>query len=192
VIKYLLNKVDALLIGGGMAYTFLKAQGKNVGNSLVENDLLDTAKDVLHSFKTKSVSLFLPVDHMIANNISNNAQTLIVTDEEGIPPGYQGVDIGPQTIELFKNQIKAAKTVFWNGPLGIFEYPNFAKGTYAIADTVANLEATTTIVGGGDSVSAVRHANLAHKITHLSTGGGASLEFIEQGTLPGLDALSDI
>lgn len=191
VIKSLLSKVDNLLIGGGMAYTFLKAQGKNVGNSIVENDLLDTAKDVLQAFKKAGVTLQLPIDHLIADQISNNAQTRIVSAEEGIPPGFQGVDIGPQTIEEFKSQINIGKTVFWNGPLGIFEIPNFAKGTYAIADTVANLQATT-IVGGGDSVSAVRHANLAHKITHLSTGGGASLEFIEYGTLPGLDALSEI
>lgn len=190
VIKSLLSKVDNLLIGGGMAYTFLKAQGKNVGNSIVENDLLDTAKDVLQAFKKAGVTLQLPIDHLIADQISNNAQTRIVSAEEGIPLGFQGVDIGPQTIEEFKSQINIGKTVFWNGPLGIFEIPNFAKGTYAIADTVANLQATT-IVGGGDSVSAVRHANLAHKITHLSTGGGASLEFIEYGTLPGLDALSE-
>ncbi len=190
VIKSLLKKVDCLLIGGGMAYTFLKAQGKNVGNSIVENDLLDTAKDVLQSFKKAGVTLQLPVDHLIAAQVSNNAQTRIVTSEEGIPPGFQGVDIGPSTIQEFTSQINIAKTVFWNGPLGIFEYSNFAKGTYAIAESVANLPGTT-IVGGGDSVSAIQHANLAHKISHLSTGGGASLEFIEFGTLPGLEALSN-
>lgn len=190
VIKTLLKKVDTLLIGGGMAYTFLKAQGKNIGNSLVENDLVDTAKDVLQSFEKAQVSLQLPIDHVVVAHVSNSAETRIVTSEEGIPPGFQGVDIGPLTIEEFKKQINIAKTVFWNGPLGIFEFPNFAKGTYAIAESVANLSGTT-IVGGGDSVSAIQHANLAHKITHLSTGGGASLEFIEYGTLPGLDALSD-
>jgi phosphoglycerate kinase len=190
VIKSLLKKADCLLIGGGMAYTFLKAQGVSIGNSLVENDLVDTAEDVLRSFEKAGVSLQLPIDHIIADQISNSAQMRTVTSEEGIPPGFQGVDIGPLTIEEFKSQISIGKTVFWNGPLGIFEVPNFAKGTYAIADAVSNLSGTK-IVGGGDSVSAIQHANLAHKISHLSTGGGASLEFIEFGTLPGIEALSD-
>lgn len=186
VLNALRDKVDTLLIGGGMAYTFYKALGYSIGNSIYEEKLIDQAKEILHSYKQAGVRLILPLD----NVITKDGETRIVKTEEGIPDGFKGVDIGPLTITEYENQLKVAKTVLWNGPVGVFEDPNFAKGTNKMAEVIGDLNATT-IVGGGDSVAAIHAANMTHKITHLSTGGGATLEFLEYGTLPGIEALSD-
>lgn len=188
VIQSLIKKVDALLIGGGMAYTFLKAQGKKIGNSIHEDASLDDARNILKECQNAGVKLLLPVDFVIAQKIENNVQTQIVTADQGIPDGYEGADIGPKTVELFNNELKKAQTILWNGPLGVFEIPTFAKGTNAIAKFLSGLK-SVRIVGGGDSVSAIQNAGLGEKFTHLSTGGGASLEYIEFGTLPGIEAL---
>jgi phosphoglycerate kinase len=187
VIENLLNKVDRLLIGGGMAYTFLKARGVEVGNSLVEEEKLHTAKKILERAETKGVPLILPVDHIIATDAVVDAQAR-TTNDATIPAGFKGLDIGPKTLAKFTDSIKDAKTIFWNGPVGVFEIPAFAKGTIELAKAVANTSATT-VVGGGDSVAAVNRAGVASKITHISTGGGASLEFIEGKELPGIKAL---
>lgn len=191
VIHSLIKKANAIFIGGGMAFTFLKAQGFDIGDSIHEDDLLKDAQEILNTCQKESVSLFLPQDHVIANKISEDAEVKIVDNEKGIPKGFQGVDIGPQTVQTYSAVIKDAATVLWNGPLGIFEVKKFALGTFAIAKVLANLDATT-IVGGGDSIAALQSAHLADKITHLSTGGGASLEYIELGTLPGIEALTDV
>ncbi len=191
VLKALIPKVDALLIGGGMAYTFFKAQGWAIGDSICEDEWLNEARSIMEACRAKGVKLLLPVDNVMADQPRNGAHTKIIDPQQGIPAGFQGVDIGPGTIRLFTQQLQDAATVFWNGPLGIFEQSDFAKGTQAIAKVVAQLHATT-IVGGGDSIAALQAAGLADKITHLSTGGGASLEFIEQGTLPGIEALSNV
>jgi phosphoglycerate kinase len=190
VIKSLIDKVDALFIGGGMAYTFLKAKGIEIGNSLLEKDLVEEAKYILEKAKNTNVALYLPFDSIIVEKLDNNAPFKIVDTDQGIPNGYQGVDIGPKTIEFYRSQLKKACTVLWNGPLGIFEMSNFAKGTNAIALALSQLNATT-IVGGGDSIAAIQMAGVTNKITHISTGGGASLEFIELGTLPGIEVLSN-
>lgn len=190
VIKTLLTKVDALFIGGGMSYTFMKAQGIPIGDSIHEDAFLEEAKEILLLIKKSKCKLFLPQDFVVADRFSNHAQTEIVEIAKGIPAGYQGMDIGPKTIEQYVNELKKASTIFWNGPVGVFEFPNFAKGTNAIAQTLAKLSAIT-IVGGGESVAAVHAAGVADKITHISTGGGASLELIEFGKLPGIEALSD-
>lgn len=190
VLKALISKVDALLIGGGMAYTFFKAQGISIGNSIHEDDLLDQAKEIIRACKAAGKKLLLPVDIVVVSTISNDAKMKTVDSSKGIPDGLEGVDIGPKTIQLFTQQLKDAATVFWNGPLGVFEQSNFAKGTNAIAKAIASLKATT-IVGGGDSIAALQAAGVADKITHISTGGGASLEYIEFGKLPGIEALSD-
>ena len=183
VIKALLKKVDALLVGGGMTYTFLKAQGIDIGNSLCEDALLAEANEIL-SIDSK---LQLPLDHVVADQFNNEAHTKIV---KIIPSGFQGMDIGPETIYHYNSLLQKAATVFWNGPLGVFEFPNYAKGTQAIAKTLAQLK-VTTIVGGGDSVVAIKKAGLTDQFTHLSTGGGASLEYIEHGKLPGIEALTE-
>ncbi len=188
VIKSLIGKIDSLLVGGAMAYTFLKAKGVSVGDSLYEPDLVDKAKGIMESFEKAGVQLKLPVDHVIVNDITENALMHIVDNDQGIPEGYFGVDIGPKTIEVYSNELKNASTVLWNGPLGVFEISKFAKGTKAIANALAGVNATK-IVGGGDSVAAIRQGSLVHLFTHLSTGGGASLEYIEFGTLPGIEAL---
>lgn len=191
VLKALIQKVDTLLIGGGMAYTFLKAQGIPIGNSIHEDDFLELAKEVIQGCKQKKVILQLPVDLVVADKIDENAETRLISVEvEGIPEGFEGVDIGPKTKELFTKYLQEAKTIFWNGPVGVFELPKFAEGTNAIAKVIADLPAKK-IVGGGDSVAAVQQLNLAEKMTYISTGGGASLEYIEFGTLPGIEALSD-
>lgn len=187
VIENLLNKVDRLLIGGGMAYTFLKARGVEVGSSLVEEEKIHTAKKILERAETKGVPLILPVDHIIAANATAEAQVR-TTNDATIPAGFKGLDIGPRTLERFEDSIKDAKTIFWNGPVGVFEIPAFAKGTIELAKAVANTTATT-VVGGGDSVAAVNKTGVASKITHISTGGGASLEFVEGKELPGIKAL---
>ncbi len=191
VIRNLLHKVDALLIGGAMAYTFLKAQGKQVGKSLVEDDKLELAKELLHEAKSKNVHLLLPLDHVVAPKIDADAKTTIVLDAEGIPAEQMGLDIGPETVAAFSSEIDRAKTIVWNGPMGVFEVAPFAKGTMKIAEAVAANSEATSIVGGGDSVAAVHQAGVADKITHISTGGGASLEFLEGKQLPGVEALTD-
>lgn len=187
VIENLLNLVDKLVIGGGMAYTFLKAKGHTIGKSLFEEDKLYTANKILERAKTKGIEILLPVDHVIAAEISDTAKSE-VTSGADIPDGMMGLDIGPKTLTEFKKAIGAAKTIFWNGPLGVFETEQFSKGTMEIARLVADTKAMT-VIGGGDSVTAVNKAGVAAKISHISTGGGASLEFIEGRKLPGLTAL---
>ncbi len=189
VINNLLEKVDTLIIGGGMAYTFMKALGEEVGDSLLEADYLDYAKEMMEKAEKKGVKLLIPVDTVVAKEFSNDAEHKTV-GRGGIEAGWQGLDIGEKTIALYKDAIKDAKTVVWNGPMGVFEMPNFAKGTNAIAQALAEINATT-IIGGGDSVAAVNQAGLGDKMTHISTGGGASLEFLEGKELPGIAALND-
>ncbi len=191
VIKHLLDKVDSLIIGGGMAYTFLKALGEQVGKSLVEEDKLELARQLLQEAKTRKLKLLLPVDHVAADKIDNNARLTKVDQGQPIPANLMGLDIGPKTIELFEEEIARARTILWNGPMGVFEVPAFAKGTFKIARAVADNPGALSIVGGGDTVSAVRAAGVADKMTHISTGGGASLEFLEGKKLPGVDALTD-
>lgn len=188
VIDNLLSKVDTLVIGGGMAYTFLKAQGFTVGTSLVEEDKVEYAKEMIDKAKAKGVNLLLPVDHITADQFSAEA-TPVVTEAENIQDGYMGLDIGPKTAEIYANAVKSAKTVVWNGPMGVFEFDNFAKGTIAVAKALAESDATT-IIGGGDSAAAVNILGFGDKMTHISTGGGASLEFLEGKALPGIEALN--
>ena len=191
VIRHSMERVDALLIGGGMAYTFLKAMGQEVGKSLVENDKLDLARELMAVAKQRKLKLLLPVDHVVASTIAVDADTDVVSEGEAIPSDKIGLDIGPKTIELFRDEIERAKMIMWNGPMGVFEVEPFALGTMAIARAVADNRAAVTIVGGGDSVAAVHVAGVADQITHISTGGGASLEFLEGQTLPGVSALTD-
>ncbi|GAB4234784.1 MAG: phosphoglycerate kinase [Chlamydiales bacterium] len=188
VIKALIEKVDALLIGGGMAYTFLKAQGLSIGNSIFEEEYLDTANDILGRCIEKQVHFLLPHDLIVADAIREDADILTV-DAKEIPDGYEGVDIGPIAIEEFTEELQKAKTIFWNGPLGVYEVSLFSNGTKAIAEALADTSGIK-IVGGGDSVSALNAIGAAKKMTHVSTGGGASLEFIEKGTLPGIEVLT--
>ena len=188
VIRNLMNKVDALIIGGGMAFTFLKAQGEPVGKSLVEEDKIDLARQLLQQAKTHKMKFLLPVDHVVADKIDANAAVQTVSR---IPANLMALDIGPKTVELFAKEIAGARTIVWNGPMGVFEVAPFAKGTFKIAQAVAENAGATSIVGGGDSVSAVHAAGVADKITHISTGGGASLEFLEGKKLPGVEALTD-
>ena len=189
VIDSLLDKVDTLMIGGGMAYTFFKAQGYNVGNSLCEVEKTDLALETMEKAKSKGVKLLLPIDTKIGKEFKPDTESKTVALTE-IPDGWEGFDIGEKTIEMFKNELKSAKTVIWNGPLGLFEFDQFAIGTNEIAKTLADLDATT-IIGGGDSAAAVTKAGLADKMTHISTGGGASLEFLEGKKLPGIECLQD-
>jgi len=190
VIRNLLDKVDALIIGGGMAYTFLKAQGEQVGKSLVEEDKIDLARNLLKEVKNHKVKFLLPTDHVVAEKIDLNA--IVQTVGSGhIPANLMALDIGLKTIEVFTDEIARAATILWNGPMGVFEVAPFAKGTFKIAHAVAENVGATSIVGGGDSVSAVNAAGVADKITHISTGGGASLEFLEGKKLPGVEALTD-
>jgi len=188
VIENLLVKCDAIIIGGGMAYTFLKAQGKTIGNSKLEKDKIDLAKSLLDKAAALKKEIILPVDHVVVDKVDPNAPTAIVG--ENIPDGKIAVDIGPKTIALFESKLKVAQTVVWNGPMGIFEMDAFAKGTEAVAKFLAGLKATT-IIGGGDSAAAVAKFKLQDRMTHISTGGGASLEFLEGKKLPGIEALSD-
>ncbi len=190
VIQNLLTKVDALIIGGAMAYTFLKAQGQKVGRSRVEEDKLDLARELLKQAKSRNVKLLLPVDHIAADKIDASAKPHTIAIGEPIPDNLMGLDIGPETVEQFSEEVSRAATIIWNGPMGVFEMPPFAKGTFKIARAVAENAGATSIVGGGDSVSAVKAAGVADKISHISTGGGASLEFLEGKTLPGVEALS--
>ena len=189
VIDSLLEKVDTLLIGGGMAYTFFKAQGYNVGNSICELDKLELAKEAMAKAKAKGVNLVLPVDTKIGKEFKPDTESKTVAWTE-IPDGWEGFDIGEKTIEIFSEEVKKAKTVIWNGPLGLFEFPQFSIGTNSIARLLATIDAKT-IIGGGDSASAVKNAGLADKMTHISTGGGASLEFLEGKKLPGIECLQD-
>lgn len=189
VIRNLLEKVDSLLIGGGMAYTFIKAQGGAIGDSLCEEDKLDLARDLLAEAREKGVRLLLPVDTVIADAFSEEANTRTVAAGE-IPDGWQGLDIGPKTVELYCDAVKDAGTVIWNGPMGVFEFEKFAVGTKAVAEALSKTDAIT-IIGGGDSAAAVQQLGYADKMTHISTGGGASLEFMEGKVLPGIACLQD-
>jgi phosphoglycerate kinase len=188
VIENLLTKVNTLIVGGAMAYTFLKAQGQPVGKSRVEDDKLDLAKKILQDAKSRNVKFLLPVDHVVADKLEAGAKTQTV---KSIPDDLMGLDIGPESVELFSDEISRAATIVWNGPMGVFEIPAFAKGTFKLARAVADNAGATSIVGGGDSVSAVTAAGVADKISHISTGGGASLEFLEGKELPGVKALTD-
>ncbi|MBE6900578.1 MAG: phosphoglycerate kinase [Ruminococcaceae bacterium] len=189
VITNLLEKVDTLIVGGAMAYTFLKAEGHNVGISLCEEDKLELASELLAKAKEKGVSLLLPVDHIAADKFDENAEPVAV-DGKDIPEGLMGMDIGAKSVELFKEAVKNAKTVIWNGPMGVFEFKNFAGGTFAVAEAIAETDCIS-IIGGGDSVAAVTKLGFADKMTHISTGGGASLEFLEGLELPGIAALNE-
>lgn len=189
VINSLLDKVDTLIIGGGMAYTFLKANGDTIGNSICENDKLDLAKELYEKAKQKGVKLMLPIDHMVGKNFAADTESMIV-ERNNIPDGWEGLDIGPATITKFKTGINHAGTVIWNGPMGVFEFEKFATGTKAIAKAVADSGAIS-IIGGGDSAAAVEQLGYAAQMTHISTGGGASLEFLEGLELPGIACLND-
>ena len=190
VINTLIDKADEVFIGGAMVFTFLKAQGQNIGNSLFEEDQIEGAKTIMHNCINKGISLNLPLDLKIADNFSNNANTQIVSSGENIPEKWMGMDIGPRTISIWAEKLKLAKTIFWNGPLGVFEMKNFMQGTIAIAKALS-LSSGITIVGGGDSIAAINALKLENKFTHLSTGGGASLKYIEKGSLPAIEVLSD-
>ena len=189
VINNLLEKVDTLLIGGGMAYTFFKAEGLNIGSSLCEDDKLDLAKELIEKAKKKNVKLLLPIDVVVAKEFSSDAESKVVKVDE-IEDGWEGMDIGPETIKQFEEILKNAKTIMWNGPLGVFEFDKFAKGTNEIAKIIGNTDAIT-VIGGGDSAAAIEKAGMADKMTHISTGGGASLEFLEGKNLPGISCLQD-
>jgi phosphoglycerate kinase len=191
VIQNLLQKVDAIIVGGGMAYTFLKAQGEQVGKSLVEEDKIELARDLLQQAKSRKIKFLLPTDHVIADRVEAGASTKVIGHGEPIPANMMALDIGPETIESFSEEVARARTIVWNGPMGVFELPPFAKGTFKIAQAVAENPGAISIVGGGDSVAAIKAAGMADKITHISTGGGASLEFLEGKKLPGVEALTE-
>ncbi len=191
VIRNLLDKVDSFVIGGGMAYTFLKAQGKEIGKSLLEADKLELAGQLLAEAKARNVRMLLPVDHVVADKVDPGARPRTIAKGEPIPADQIGLDIGPETIELFAVEIARARTIVWNGPMGVFEMEPFARGTMKIAHAVADNAGATSIVGGGDSVAAVHKAGVADQIKHISTGGGASLEFLEGKQLPGVEALTN-
>jgi phosphoglycerate kinase len=190
-IRNLLPKVDAIIIGGGMAYTFLKAEGQEVGKSLLEADKVELAKELIADAKEKKVRMLLPVDHVVADRFDAAAVGTIIPEGQPIPADKMALDIGPATIEKFSVEIASARTILWNGPMGVFEFDQFSNGTIKIAKAVAGNSGATSIVGGGDSVAAVHKADVADKITHISTGGGASLEFLEGKKLPGVEALTD-
>ncbi len=191
VIRNLLTKVNSLIVGGGMAYTFLKAQGKEIGKSLLEADKVDLARQLLEEAKQRNVRFLLPIDHIVALKPETNAVQQLIGEGQPIPADRMALDIGPKTIELFSEEISRARTIVWNGPMGVFEVPGFSRGTFKIAHAVAENVGATSIVGGGDTVSAVHAAEVADKMTHISTGGGASLEFLEGKKLPGVEALTD-
>lgn len=192
VISNLLGKVDKLLIGGGMAFTFLKAQGKEIGKSLLEEEKIDLAKEVLEKAKNSNVKFLLPVDFNVADEFKNESPSMVVK-ADAIPSDKMGLDIGPESIKLFKQELENSKTIVWNGPMGVFEMDNFAKGTFAIAQVLAEVTSknAVTIIGGGDSAAAISKAGLDNKVSHVSTGGGASLEFLEGKVLPGVNALTN-
>ena len=189
VIRNLLEKADVVIVGGGMAYTFQKAKGYEVGTSLCEDGCIELAKELMQQAKEKNVQLLLPVDNVVAAEFSNDAVRKVV-DSDKIPADMMGMDIGPKTVELFCNAIKTAKTVVWNGPMGVFEMSNFANGTKQVAKAIAETDCVS-IIGGGDSAAAIKQLGFADKVTHVSTGGGASLEFLEGKVLPGIDCLGD-
>ena len=189
VIDSLLEKVDVLLIGGGMAYTFYKALGYKIGNSICEDDKIDLAKELMKKAEEKGVKMLLPIDNKLGKEFSANTETMYA-DRESIPDGWEGLDIGPKTIELYAEELRKAKTVIWNGTVGVAEFEIFATGTNELAKVLADLDATT-IIGGGDTAAAIQKAGVADKMTHVSTGGGASLEFIEGKKLPGIECLLD-
>jgi phosphoglycerate kinase len=191
VITHLMAKVDALIVGGGMAYTFLKAQGHEIGKSLLEADKVGLAAQILADAKAHHVKFLLPVDHVVADKVAADARIQQIGVGKPIPADMMALDIGPETVELFSTEISLARTIVWNGPMGVFEIEAFAKGTKKIAYAVADNGAAVSIVGGGDTVAAVKAAGMADKITHISTGGGASLEFLEGKKLPGVEALSN-
>jgi phosphoglycerate kinase len=190
VINHLLDKVDTLVIVGGMAYTFQRALGVTTGKSLVEEDKIEVAKEALEKAKAKGVKLLLPVDNILADSFSPDAKTQEWDTSKNFPTDWQGLDIGPKTIAQITEIVSNARTIVWNGPAGVFEFPRFAIGTNAIAKAVAANSAATSIIGGGDSVAAINQAGYADKVTHVSTGGGASLEFLEGKKLPGVEALT--
>jgi phosphoglycerate kinase len=190
VIENLIPRVDRLLIGGAMAYTFLKSQGKPVGTSLVEDDKLDAARDILERAKARGLTLLLPVDHVVASKAEAGVPTETLAVDDAKIRDRMGLDIGPRTAKAYADALGDARTVVWNGPMGVFEIEAFAQGTIAVANAVADVKGTT-IVGGGDSIAAVKKAGVADRITHISTGGGASLEFLGGRTLPGVAALPD-
>jgi len=193
VINNLLTKVDTLIVGGGMAYTFYKAEGKEIGTSLLEVEKIDLAKEVLENAKKSGIKFLLPVDVVVASEFNNDSPATVVS-VDAMPADKMGLDIGPETIKLFSNELKNAKTIVWNGPMGVFEMDNFATGTNAIAQVLADVTATgsITVIGGGDSAAAITKAGLKDKVSHVSTGGGASLEFLEGKALPGVVALNDV
>jgi phosphoglycerate kinase len=191
VIQNLLDKVDTLVIVGGMAYTFYRSKGVATGKSLVEEDKIDLARQTLEKAKAKGVNLLLPVDNILADKFDNGAKTQPWDTSKDFPADWQGLDIGPKSVAAIEDVVTHARTIVWNGPAGVFEFPNFAKGTNAIARAVAANKAATSIIGGGDSVSAINQAGVASQITHISTGGGASLEFLEGKKLPGVEALTN-
>lgn len=190
VLESLLTKVDRLIVGGGMAYTFLKAKGLSVGASLVEDDMLETARQILQKAYETHIYIYLPIDHIVTTEFSPDAESHHVA-RGNIDSNQMGMDIGPLTVDKFKGALKGAKTVFWNGPVGVFEFPKFANGTMMIAKAISELPDCVTVIGGGDSVSAVNKSGVAAKISHISTGGGASLELVEGKVLPGVAALLD-
>jgi 3-phosphoglycerate kinase len=189
VIENLLDKVDYLIIGGGMAYTFLRAKGYGIGTSICEEEKLDLAKTIMKKAQEKGVELLLPVETVVSKEFSDSSESMVVASDS-IPDDYMGMDIGPKTIDLFSDVVRKAKTVIWNGPMGVFEMPKFAVGTKAVAKAVSEADATT-IIGGGDSAAAVMQLGYADKMSHISTGGGASLEYLEGKILPGIDCLND-
>jgi 3-phosphoglycerate kinase len=191
VIEALMQKADVLLVGGAMAYTFFKAENISIGQSLVENEFLGVARELMDVSTQSRCRTLLPIDLIVARQINPKAERRIIQIKNGIPEGFQGVDIGPETIQLYSKELQKAATVFWNGPMGVFETPPFDQGTNAIAKIMANLTSATTIVGGGDSVAAVERIGLADHMSHISTGGGATLEYVEFGKLPGIEALSN-
>ncbi|MBK9098949.1 MAG: phosphoglycerate kinase [bacterium] len=192
VINNLLDKVDTLIVGGGMAFTFFKAQGKEIGKSLLEEEKLDLAKELLEKVKSSKIKFLLPVDVVVAEEFKNESPSSVV-DVDKIPADKMGLDIGPKSVKLFSDELLKSKTIVWNGPMGVFEMPNFAKGTFAVAETLANAteSGAITVIGGGDSAAAIADAGLEKKVSHVSTGGGASLEFLEGKVLPGVAALTD-
>jgi len=191
VIRHLMNKVNSIIIGGGMAYTFLQALGQDIGKSLVEPDKVELASQLLDEAKRRKITFLLPVDHVAADRLDAGAKIVKVDEGEAIPANLMALDIGPKTIEIFCEEISRALTIVWNGPMGVFEVGPFSKGTFMVAQAIADNAGATSIVGGGDTVAAVKAAGVADKITHISTGGGASLEFLEGRKLPGVEALTD-